>query len=78
LIKIVFVKSSINDADMLTKNVRKEANEKHVMRYLEKKQDSNLNIGHRKGIGMDHEYSTVKYLFSLGNGSITNHESKRK
>jgi hypothetical protein len=42
LIKIVFVKSSINDADMFTKNVRKEAYEKHVNKFLGKMQDSNL------------------------------------
>jgi hypothetical protein len=42
LIKIVFVKSSINDADMFTKNVGKEAYEKHVNKFLGKMQDSNL------------------------------------
>jgi hypothetical protein len=42
LIKIVFVKSSINDADMFTKNVGKEAYEKLVNKFLGKMQDSNL------------------------------------
>jgi hypothetical protein len=42
LIKIVFVKSSINDADMFTKNVGKEAYEKHINKFLGKIQDSNL------------------------------------
>jgi hypothetical protein len=42
LIKIVFVKSSINDVDMFTKNVGKEAFEKHVNKFLGKMQDSNL------------------------------------
>jgi hypothetical protein len=42
LIKIVFVKSNINDADMFTKNVGKEAYEKHVNKFLGKMQDSNL------------------------------------
>jgi hypothetical protein len=41
LIEIVFVKSIINDADMLTKNVGKEAYEKHVNKFLGKMQDSN-------------------------------------
>jgi hypothetical protein len=36
LIKIVFVKSSINDADMFAKNVGKEAYEKHVNMLLGK------------------------------------------
>jgi hypothetical protein len=42
LIKIVFVKSGTNDADMFTKNVGKEAYEKHVNKFLGKMQDSNL------------------------------------
>jgi hypothetical protein len=42
LIKIVFVKSIISDADMFTKNVGKEAYEKHVNRFLGKMQDLNL------------------------------------
>jgi hypothetical protein len=42
LINIVSVKSSINDADMFTKNVGKEAYEKHVNKFLGKMQDSNL------------------------------------
>jgi hypothetical protein len=42
LIKIVFVKSSISDADMFTKNVGKETYEKHVNKFLGKMQDSNL------------------------------------
>jgi hypothetical protein len=42
LIKIVFFKSSINDADMFTKNVGKEAYEKHVNKFLGKLQDSNI------------------------------------
>jgi hypothetical protein len=42
LIKIVFVKSSINDADMFTKNVAKKAYEKHVNKFLGKMQDSNF------------------------------------
>jgi hypothetical protein len=42
LTKIVFVKSSINDAGMFTKNVGKEAYEKHVNKLLGKIQDSNL------------------------------------
>jgi hypothetical protein len=42
LIKIVFVKLSINDADMFMKNVGKEAYEKHVNKFLGKMQDSNL------------------------------------
>jgi hypothetical protein len=33
LIKIVFVKSNIKDADMFTKNVGKEAYEKHVNKF---------------------------------------------
>jgi hypothetical protein len=42
LIKIVFVESSIKDADMFMKNVGKEAYEKHVKQFLGKMQDSNL------------------------------------
>jgi hypothetical protein len=42
LIKIVFVKSSINDADVFTKNVGKVAYEKHVNKFLGKMQDLNL------------------------------------
>jgi hypothetical protein len=42
LIKVVFVKSSINDADMFTKNLGKEVCEKHVNKFLGKLQDSNL------------------------------------
>jgi hypothetical protein len=42
LIKIVFVKSSTNDADKFTKNVGKEANEKHVNKFLGKMEDLNL------------------------------------
>jgi hypothetical protein len=42
LIKIVFVKSSTNDADMFTKNVGKEAYEKHVNKFLGKMEDSNF------------------------------------
>jgi hypothetical protein len=42
LIEIVFVKSSINEADMLTKNVEKESYEKHVNKLLDEMQDSNL------------------------------------
>jgi hypothetical protein len=42
LIKIFFVKSSINDSDMFTKNAGKEAYEKHVNKFLGKMQDSNL------------------------------------
>jgi hypothetical protein len=42
LIKIVFVKLSTNDADMFTKNVGKEAYEKHVNKFLGKMEDSNL------------------------------------
>jgi hypothetical protein len=42
LIKIVFVKSSINDADMLTKNFGKEAYEKHVNKFLGNLRDSNF------------------------------------
>jgi hypothetical protein len=42
LIKIVFVKPSINDADMFTKNVGKEAYERHVNKFLGTMQDSNL------------------------------------
>jgi hypothetical protein len=42
LIKIVFVKSSINDAYIFMKNVGKEAYEKHVNKFLGKMQDSNL------------------------------------
>jgi hypothetical protein len=41
-IKIVFVKSSINDADMFWKNVGEKANEKHVNKFLGKLQDWNL------------------------------------
>jgi hypothetical protein len=42
LIKIIFDESSINDADIFTKNVGKEAYEKHVTKFLGKMQDSNL------------------------------------
>jgi hypothetical protein len=42
LIKIFFVKSSINDADMFTKNVEKEANEKHFNKILGRIKESNL------------------------------------
>jgi hypothetical protein len=42
LIKIVFVKSSTNDADMIRKNAGKEAYEKYVNKFLGKMQDSNL------------------------------------
>jgi hypothetical protein len=42
LIKIIIVKSSINDADMFTKNVGKQAYEKYVNKFLGKMQDSNL------------------------------------
>jgi hypothetical protein len=42
LIKIVFVKSRINDADMFTANLGKEAHEKHVNKFLGKIQNSNL------------------------------------
>jgi hypothetical protein len=42
LIKIVFVKSSINDDDMFMKNVGKEAYEKHVNKFLGMMQDSNF------------------------------------
>jgi hypothetical protein len=56
-IEIVFVKSGINDADMFTKNLGKEAYEKYVNKFLVKIQD-----GNRKVIGMDHQYSVVDYL----------------
>jgi hypothetical protein len=39
LVKIVFVNSSINDADMFTKNVGKESYEKHVNKFLGKMQN---------------------------------------
>jgi hypothetical protein len=42
LIKTVFLKSRINDTDMFTKNVVKEAYDKHVNKFLSKMQDSNL------------------------------------
>jgi hypothetical protein len=42
MIKIVFVESSINDADIFTKNLGKEACEKHVNKFLGEMQDSNL------------------------------------
>jgi hypothetical protein len=42
LIKIVFVKSCINDADMFTKNLGKEAYENHVNKFLGKMKDSIL------------------------------------
>jgi hypothetical protein len=42
LIKIVFVKSSINDADMFTKNLGKEEYEKQVNKFLGTMHDSNL------------------------------------
>jgi hypothetical protein len=49
LIKIVLVKSSINDTDMFTKNVGKEAYEKHVNKFLGKMQDSNLEYRGKEG-----------------------------
>jgi hypothetical protein len=42
LIKIVFVKSRTNDADMFTKNVGKKEYENHVNKFLGKMEDSNL------------------------------------
>jgi hypothetical protein len=42
LTKFFFVESSINDADMFTKNVGKEAYENHVNTFLGKMQDSKL------------------------------------
>jgi hypothetical protein len=42
LIKIVFVESRINDADIFTKVVGNESCEKHVNKFLGKMQDSNL------------------------------------
>jgi hypothetical protein len=40
-IKVVFVKSVENDADMFTKNVSKDAYTKHVSNFLGKMEDSN-------------------------------------
>jgi hypothetical protein len=40
-IKVVFVKSVENDADMFTKNVSKDAYTKHVSNFLRKIEDSN-------------------------------------
>ena len=40
-IKIVFVKSEENDADIFTKNVGKEAYEKHVSTFLGQVDESN-------------------------------------
>jgi hypothetical protein len=42
LIKIVFVESSTNDADIFTKNNGRETYEKHVNKFLGKMQDLNL------------------------------------
>ena len=41
LIKIVFVKSCDNDADLFTKNVRKDTYTKHMKNFLGKTEDSN-------------------------------------
>jgi hypothetical protein len=49
LIKIVFAKSSINDADMFTKNVGKQAYKKHVNKFLGKVQNSNLEYWGEEG-----------------------------
>jgi hypothetical protein len=40
-IKVVFVKSIENDANLFTKNVSKDANTKHVSNFLGKMEDSN-------------------------------------
>ena len=40
-IKIVFVKSMENNADLFTKNVGKESYEKHVIKFLGKVEESN-------------------------------------
>ena len=40
-IKIVFVKSCDNDADLLTKNVSKDTYTKHMNNFLGKTEDSN-------------------------------------
>jgi hypothetical protein len=40
-IKVVFVKSDENNADLFTKNVSKDAYTKHVFNFLGKMEDSN-------------------------------------
>ena len=54
-IKIIFVKSNENVADMFTKNIGKEIYEKHMKRFLGK--DESNHIGDRKGIGLHDQYS---------------------